>query len=147
MSTWLKGLIGLFFMGLSLLVLVVAFNEQKAFNESGEIAQINPNVKMTVEQLPPTTKFDQDKTGFLAHMTYVDVNGKTVEFKRFLTQETYQKITSGEPVYVEYVVGEWNSERVQIKKNGNFFLSNLLFIVMFMGSLVFLFNLFRKTRE
>ena len=63
-------------------------------------------------------KFTQEKSGTLAHMAYQDQQGSTVSFKRFVSADLQTRLRARQPVQVQYIPGEWNSERFHGESSG-----------------------------
>ncbi|WP_443191277.1 hypothetical protein [Pseudomonas indica] len=112
MSKWMKLLLLALAAGCALTLFWVTYSDERAYSENGKTAVINPNVEFSVER-----KAGTNKEAILAHMSYVDQNGKTVKFNRYLSKDVIEKLAAGTPVYVEYIPGEWNMERIQGQKN------------------------------
>lgn len=83
-----------------------------------------------VTQVGPEVSFSQDKHGLLAQMSYTDLRGTEVAFKRYPSAKIVGLLRSQQPVYVEYIPGEWNSERFQGEDSGawKWALASLAFI-------------------
>lgn len=112
MSKWMKLLLLALVAACALALFWGNYNDERAYSENGKTAIINPDVELSVERQAGT-----NKEAILAHMTYVNQDGKTVKFKRYLSKDVIEKLAAGTPVYVEYIPGEWNMERIQGQKN------------------------------
>lgn len=69
-------------------------------------------------QIHEGVQFEQLKQGLLAHMTYTNQRSETVLFKRFASPDAVGRMRAKQPVFVEFIPGEWNSERFQGEDSG-----------------------------
>jgi len=111
-----------------LLLTVMSYTENRRFRELGKVAVVDPPAGY-VEQTKTRNKnlVETKTTTHWAEMTYTNADGRKTAFKREITGEILEKFKNGEPVRVEYLPGEYNTERFVRAPN-----------VLFGGGLTFL---------
>jgi hypothetical protein len=119
-------------------VIAINVNENRNFKKFGKVAAAEPiagYVQETTVSKKRLTGLETTTTKDLATMTYATEDKKKITFKRYLTEEDLRKFNSGETVYVEYIPGEYNTERL-IGKSGSL-LPVALALLAALGWLIF----------
>ena len=108
------------------------YRENSKFEKYGETALVQP-IDSYIERTTTTKKrIGPDEVSVLkdATMSYVDKDKKTITFSRLLSDDILQKFRNRQPVYVEYIPGELNSERFKGETSKTW-----MFILLFLGFL------------
>jgi len=115
MSKWLNVLVLSLFTAGSLLLGVFLWQSDADYRARGKTTTVTALVGL--EQQTSSTRSgrygqrEKSVERTLATMTYADVSGRPITFQRFVSAETIARLQSNQSVSVEYIPGEWNTER------------------------------------
>lgn len=132
MSKWVTLLVLFFIAPMLLASTVVSIQENRRFYRDGRTAVVSKVDKM-VEETTVRKKMFSESTSkkLLATMRYVDETGKELSFQRYLDEDQVDTLRAGQKLSVQYLPGQWNSERFG-KANGWPFLAvSALFFLIF----------------
>ncbi len=105
MSKWLQVLLMLLGSAVTIALTVYMFKTEGKYSKLGKTATVNPAFELIVEPRK------DGAASRLGQMSYVDVNGKQVQFKRYLDAKILSRLERKEAVNVQYIPNEWNTER------------------------------------
>lgn len=114
MSKWLQVLCLALVSAGALFLTWNTYSENSSFRKLGKTALVDPPEKYTEEtrtKKKVLTGTETTSTSRWASMTYTAEGGRKVTFKRELSDDILNKFQRGEKVYVQYLPGEFNSER------------------------------------
>lgn len=121
MSKWLQVLLLALAAAGSLFITWTTYDSNSNFQKRGKTALVDPPAQYTEETRTKTkvlTGIQSSTTSRWAEMSYTAEGGSKVAFKRELSDDILNKLKRGEKVYVEYLPGEYNSERFKGEEPG-----------------------------
>lgn len=114
MSKWMN----LLLMGLGALacfwMAVYLSNSDKDYALRGESATVLPGAEIRQEVRSTTGRAGQttgERTVLMATMRYQDKAGQQRQFQRAVSPQQVAQLQGGQPLELQYIPGEWNSER------------------------------------